>query len=427
MRLIGIGVAAAIAVVLPVEFANAQVKAGLEAPEATTPERQSVLQRARPDYDPLGVRAGSFIILPSVDVEEAYNSNVYVTPNNTKEDFETVLRPAVAVNSDWNNHALSFLANGTIKRFAKEVSENNSDAGAFVNGRYDIERDVYFTGALSYQLLHEDRSSPDAVTTQKSPIEYQQGSAKFGFVREPGRLGFRLDAGADTYAYGNGVTSTGTRIIETDRNYTSYTITPRVRYEITPGYHAFVKASYNDRVYVNTPDTSGYNRNSTGYAVDAGTAVDLGRVLTGEVYVGYLSQDYDDSRLKSASGADYGASLLWNVTQITSLRLSAQRTVEETTLASTSGYLQTTVSPSIEHELMRNLLLNAGFSYVLQEFQGSSPSRTDDIYKTDAGLRYLINRNMSVGLTGSYGWRRSNALNTNYDQDIVLARLRLQL
>jgi hypothetical protein len=398
---------------------------GPEAPEATNPERQSVLQRGRPDYDPLGITAGSFVIFPQVDVDEAYNSNVFVTTNSAKGDFITSLLPSVAVNSNWNSDALNFTASGNINRYAKQVSENNSNASASVNGRLDVERDIYFTGILGYQLLHEDRTSPDTVVNQKNPIEYQLATAKAGFVREPGRLGLRVDGEADWLSYNNGVTSTGTTIPETDRNHAVYIGTPRVQYEIAPGYHAFIKTPFNDRVYQNTRDHTGFDRNSKGYEVDAGTALDLGHVLTGEIYVGYLDQGYDDSRLKTVSGANFGGNLLWNVTAVTSLRLSAIRTVEETTLSPASSYLQTVVSPSVEHELMSNVLLTSGFNYMVQDFQGVT--RTDDTYAATAGLRYLINRNASVGLDGTYQWRRSNAALTDYDQDIVLAKLRLQL
>lgn len=410
------------------QLAGAGYATGLSAPEqpeAQAAERQSVLQRPRADYDALGVTAGSFIIFPSVNLEESYNSNVYVTTNNAKSDYLTTLSPNVAVNSNWNNHALNFNAGGAIRRFAEQVSENVSDANVSAAGRYDVERGIYFTGALGYQLLHEDRTSPDTAANQKNPIQYQLASARAAYVREPGRLGARVDVSADTYNYSNGSTSSGTVIQETGRNHAVYEVTPRVSYEITPGYRAFAKTSFNERDYQSTRDNTGYNRNSTGYEVDAGTAVDLGGLINGEVFVGYLSQDYDDQRLKTSQGVNYGANLLWNVTDLTSLRLNAQRTVEETTLTGTSSYLQTTISPTIEHELLRNLLLTSGFSYIIQDFQGIS--RTDDNYAANAGIRYLINRDISVGLTGIYAWRRSNATLTDYDQDVVVARLRLQL
>ncbi|MCI0430482.1 MAG: outer membrane beta-barrel protein, partial [Rhodospirillales bacterium] len=47
-------------------------------PEQPEPERaQSVFERPRPDYDPLGIRAGGFLIYPQVELGEAYNDNIF--------------------------------------------------------------------------------------------------------------------------------------------------------------------------------------------------------------------------------------------------------------------------------------------------------------------------------------------------------------
>src|SRR4051794_25286779 len=90
-------------------------------------ERRSVLQKARPDYDPLGARVGSFLLLPAVEVRETYDSNIFATPSNEKGDFYTTIHPELQLRSNWNNHALAFQASGDIKRYADHVSENTTN------------------------------------------------------------------------------------------------------------------------------------------------------------------------------------------------------------------------------------------------------------------------------------------------------------
>lgn len=404
--------------------AAAQTVIGPITPEATIPERQSVLQRSRPDYDALGVRAGSFLIFPSLGLTEAYDSNVFVTQTDTKSDFVTALLPGVQARSDWNNHALNFIAAGEIRRYATQVGENNSNFVAATDGRLDIQRDVFLRGGLGYQLLHEPRTSPNTITAEKSPTEYQLASANAGFVHESGRLGLRVDGNIDYYAYNNGVTTSGVTIPETPRNRAEYALAPRVSYEIVPGYHAFVRTRVNWRSYMTEFDAGGFNRSSHGYEVDAGTAIALGPTLNGEVFAGYLDQRYDDSRLAAASGPSFGANLLWNVTALTSVRASVARTVEETIVATASSFIQTAANLSAEHELMQNLLLTAGFTYVDQAFQGLS--RTDRISVPEVGARYLITRQLNAGLNLSYWHRDSNAAGLDYDRYLILANLRLQ-
>lgn len=403
------------------------------APEATVPERQSVLQRPRPDYDPLGIRAGSFLIYPYANLAEAYDSNVYAIPSPAvKGDFYTDLAPGAAVRSDWNNHALNFDASGDIKRYASLVSENVSNGAVSTSGRLDILRDIYAAGGLGYQLAHEDRSSPNSAINAKNPIEYQVVNGNVAYVHEPGRLSLRVDASASDYNYNNAETATGATIVETDRNRIEYMVKPRVSYEIVPGYHAFVQASGNERDYQAQFDQFGYNKSSKGYETDAGTAIDLGRLITGEVFAGYLSQSYDDPRLKTVSGVAFGGNLLWNVTELTSVRFTLTRAVQETvvtagggaTIVDAAADLQTSASVSVEHELLRNVLLSAGAIFIQDDFQGII--RTDDNYEGDAGARYLINRNLSAGLDFSYRKRTSNVPGNDYEREIVTARLRTQ-
>lgn len=397
---------------------------GLVAPETSVPERQSVSQRARPDYDPLGLRMGSFLLFPSADLTEEFNSNVFVTQTGAQSDFFTSLRPAMTLASDWNNNALNFHTDGEIRRYAKTVSENESNFNASTNGRLDIQRDVYLTGGLGYQLGHEDRTSPNTVTNEKSPTLYQLGSATAAFVHESGKLGARLTGEINDYTFNNNVTSTGTPIPESYRDRVEYDATPQVSYEYIPGYHAFVRTPLNWREYNTEVDPLGFKQSSHGYEVLAGTTVGLGQIINGEVYIGYFQQNYDDARLTSPAGLDFGGNLLWNVTPIDSIRAGLARTVQETTLQPASSYLETDASVIGEHELLRNVLLSANATYSNQAYQGVS--RTDNIYAGGIGGRYLITRNLSAGLSGTYSDRTSNTPGNSYKQTIVMANLRLQ-
>lgn len=401
-------------------------------PAKAAPELLSVSQRPHPEYDALGIRAGSFIVFPTTDLSETYDSNVFATPSGTKSDFYTDIAPNLAVDSNWNNHALGFDAGGDMKRYASQVSENVTDAHASANGRLDMLRNIYFLGGLQYQKLHEDRTSPNSTTGQKNPTQYQVFGGGFGYVHESGRLGFRVDSDANLYSYDNAQTATGTTVAETPRNRIEYEVKPRLQYEIIPGYHAFVQAAGNWRTYQATRDQNGFQRDSSGWEVDAGTAIELTRLISGEVYAGYLKQTYDDSRLKPVSGVGFGANLLWSITQLTSLKFNASRVVQETTVSNTSGAtvtdssgdLVSTVGAAVEHELLRNVLLTAGVGYTQDAFQGIS--RTDNSYSGTAGGRYLINRYLSANLNLTYTKRDSSQSINNFERELVMAQVHAQ-
>lgn len=396
-------------------------------PEAKVAERQSVSQRPRPDYDPLGVRISSFVAFPSIDVAEIYDSNVFATTTDTKKDYYTSIRPSLSLQSNWNSHALNIQTSGDIRRYRQQAGENNSNFSALVGGRLDMLRNIYFTAGAGYQILHEDRSSPNAVDG-KFPIQYDVTSGNLGYVHDAGRLGLRIEASAANYNYHNGISSTGLPIVESDRNMTEFGVAARVAYEIIPGYDAFIRAVGDDRVYASKFDAGGFERSSHGYRVAAGTAVEIGPTINGEIYVGYLEQDYDDPRLKPASGIAFGGSLLWNLTRLTSVRAALARTVEETIIGSASSYLQTQATLGIEHELLRNLLLTGVLTYAVQDYQGLD--RSDAIYGIDLGVRYLLNRKLSGAFDAAYNKRTSNSLGAtagaDYDRALIAARIKLQ-
>jgi hypothetical protein len=405
---------------------------GNQAPEAGAPERVSVAQRPHPDYDPIGARLGGFLIFPSVDLSETYDSNIFAAKAPEVGDFFTDVQPAINVVSNFSRHALGFNANGEFKRYITHSSENVDNASATAGGRLDLLRDIYLLGGLQFRHAHEDRADPNSNPAQLTPTEYEVGGAGLGYVHERGRLAFRIDAAVNDYLYHNVPARGGGVVIESDRDRIELAAKPRVSYEIVPGYHAFVQVQGNARSYRLTHDQNGFNKNSSGYEVDAGTALDLGGIITGEVYAGYLAQNYQDSRLKPATGVGFGGNLLWNVTQLTSIRFTLSRSVQETVvtgalgaaIVDASGDVVTAVGAALEHELRRNVLLTAGLSYTEDNFQGIS--RTDNSYEADAGGRYLINRNLSAGLDLSYRKRDSNQTVNNYSREIVTARLRAQ-
>jgi hypothetical protein len=422
-----LAIGVAMALIASADLARAQQFT--PAPETSIPERQSVFERARPDYDPLGIRLGSFLAYPSARLAETYDSNVFATTSNTKDDFYTTFSPSIAIRSDWNVHSFALQASSQTKRYVSLVSENVTNFAVSGDGRLDILRNIYARAGAGYQLLHEDRSSADNVNGKK-PVEYHVTSASLGYVHEPGRLGARVDATIDSYSFNDATSSTGAPIVQRDRDRIVYAITPRVSYEIVPGYHAFVQASGNARDYARKTDVNGFHRSSHGYEVDVGTAIDFTHLINGEVFAGYLSQLYDDSRLKDESGFGFGGNLLWNVTPLTSLRATMARTIEETTQFATvgganfdsSGYLQTALRLTAEHELLRNVLLSAYVSYVNSDFQGIS--RTDDQYETNVEGRYLLNRNLSLNADLTYTKRDSNVVGVSYDRVVGMLALK---
>jgi hypothetical protein len=420
---------AAAAALLASWSAEAQIAGPMSVPDLTqpeaAPETQSVFQRgAPPGYEALDLRLGSFVVGTELDVDEGFNSNLYATDSHVRSDVVTTIAPRLAIASDWSNHAVSLVVEGDIDRYLKNSSENVENLAVAADGRLDIRTGEYLSVGGGYQSLHEDRSSPDD-NLGRFPTAYTVAGGRLGYVLSRSRLSFGIDADLSRYDYSDEPVANGPEIVNKDRNRTEYSLTPRLAYEMLPGYQAYVELSGNDRVYDRKVDRSGLQRNSAGGSAAVGIEAGTGHIITGRIYVGYQQQDYADPRLDTFRAPYFGAAVLWNVTQLTSFRFGLADSVAETILPGASGAQQTTLSASFEHELERNLLLSGGVGLERDAYQGTA--RTDDVYSATASAERLINRVFSVKLTGSWSQRSSTVAGAGYDRESLMLTLKIRL
>ncbi len=374
------------------------------------PEFSTIMSRARPDYDRLGMRVGAFIFYPSMALSETYDSNIFAIRTGTSDDFYTTLQPSLSVISDWSRHALAFNASGQFKWYAKHDSENVNNGAVNAQGRIDIENGSWIALSGAYALQHEDRSSPDSLTDIREPTQYTTSTGSIGSVREKGRIGLRADASVTSYSFNNNETFGGVLVPEKGRDRIEYVGSLRASYEILPQqpYQAFVRLVGNSRQYnsVDTISAVPARRNSNGYEIDAGTAVEITRLLTGEVYAGYLAQEYQSPLFSSPHGVGFGGNLLWSATELTSVKGAFSRSVVETVVTGASSSVETSLSLSVEHELRRNIVLVGGLGYINDEYSGVN--RSDDTYAGNVGVRYFMNRIWRLSGDVTYAQRNSS-------------------
>ena len=167
---------------------------------------ETVTNRSRPELDPLGMRAGSFLIYPRLGLQETYNDNIFAAESDEQDDFITLIRPQLDVRSDWTNHAVDLRAGATIGRHADETDEDFNDFSVGASGRLDITGRSNLRGDVSYNQLHEGRGSPDDVRRQggSPPVEptvFKVGSAFLTYTQWLGRFLVELDGAADRLDY----------------------------------------------------------------------------------------------------------------------------------------------------------------------------------------------------------------------------------
>lgn len=399
----------------------------------------TVTDRPRPETDPLGLRMGSFLVFPSISVTEQFRDNIFFdeegdsnTPNDLQGDFLTTLSPSLLIQSDWNNHELDIFGSADLGSFWINENENYADWQVGINGRYDISRNTNVAGRFDFANRHESRGSPDDANGQ-NPIFFNIWGPSVSAFHRFNRVSIGLSSNFIFYNFEDVTTGVnGSRGILTegiinndDRDRHEAEGSVRVAYEIVPGYEAFVRGTYNKRDYVDSIDDNNFDRDSTGWELVGGTAVDLTGVLVGNVFAGFRRQRYDDALLQTMQGPGFGGDLTWNPTGLTTVKAAIERSVEESTLAGAAGFFATRFAASVDHELLRNLIISAQSSVQLNDYEGNA--REDEIYRAGAQVRYLMNRNFYVTVGYDFQNRQSSFINQNYTVNTVMIRLEGQL
>ncbi|HAU28767.1 MAG TPA: hypothetical protein DCW68_01470 [Rhodospirillaceae bacterium] len=391
----------------------------------SAPERgATVTETKHPAYESQGIRAGGFVVTPSIEAGILYDTNIYATDTDEKSATTAIVAPAVKVKSDWNNHALNFDASAEIGRYNQHSSENYEDYRVGIDGRVDISRETKLNLAASHIKDHEERGSADDANGSK-PTETSTDAATISLSHSVGRLSTKLSLGAQDLEFDNVSTSAGVPVNNHDRNRKITEGQLRADYEFSPGYSAFFSGALNKRAYDDAVDDNGFNRDSDGYRLRMGARIDLTGLVFADVYAGYLKQDYDDAALSTVKGGQFGVAGTWNATPLTSVKVNLGRSINETTVNGASATFDTAFSAKVDHELMRNLLLNGSLGYTKSDFEGIT--REDKTWNAGIGASYKMNPNMHLLADYTFKTRDSNVALTDYDRNQLMLKLKFQM
>ena len=390
----------------------------------TTPQRgETVLERHRPDYSPLGLGQGGLVLYPSLHVSEVYDDNILWSDTATRDDFITTIEPRLRVQSQWSAHELVLQSAAKIGRYVSNPNEDNEEYSAGASARLDFSKNTSFDVAVSYAAEQESRSSPDDAGGIK-PTDFSLASAAVGFSNRWNRLSLRLGGRGQRYNYDDSTGAGGVTIDEDDRDRKEYGGGVTVGYEIMPQYEAFVRGSYNKIDYDDRVDSGGVNRDSEGFEAAAGTRIDITGVLFGNLFAGYRRQLYDDPALESNGAQTYGGAITWNANKLTTVKASIVRDIVETTQTGSSGYFQTVYSASIDHELRRNLIIGGDSSVTFSKYKGNG--RDDDVFNAGVYIRYLMHRHLYLNAMYSHQRRDTNAAGADFEKNLFMLRLETQ-
>jgi hypothetical protein len=341
-------------------------------------------------YQPYGFDAGAFTILPALTGGIALDDNVFATNADRQSDWAYLIRSELLARSKWSRHAVHAHAWVERKVYSRFSSEDQTNAGADLSGRVDVASDLTVQGQLKYARLHEDRGvAGSALFRFDRPVAFDAWSGAATVTKRFNRLWVAAGAAVDDLRY---VTPTVAGV-PADQGYRSgviETFKGRVGYEVSPLTSVFVEAGLNRRRFEDP------TYNSTGYRTVVGVLFEPSALTKGELYGGHMSQDYESIGFHKVSTWTYGGTLSWLVTPLTTISFDGARTATASDYAGGVSLIETAAGLRIEHELLRNLVLAAGVSYVVDQFLGTT--REDAYWRPVFGVRYFFNRHLVAAL-----------------------------
>jgi len=383
-------------------------------------------RRTAPEEDAfaqLGLRTGSFLVLPAVEIIGGYDTNPARTPSGRASPLVTIA-PELLAKSDWSRHEVTATLRGSYTAYSATPELDRPAFDGKVTGRLDVTRNTALIGEGTLVVGTDNPGSPNVQAgLTRFPI-YTTLGGSLGATQRFNRVEVAVKGTAERTEYQDSVFTDGTTQSNADRDFNRYAILMRTSYDLMPGIKPFIEGGGDTRRYDLPVDSFGLQRDSNGWTVKAGSTFSFYRMLTGEIAVGYLQRNYVDPTLQPVQGPTLDAALVYAFSALTNLKLTASTVVSETTVPGTSGVFTRNAGVEVEHAFRRWLIGSVKFNYGFDDYVGSP--RKDDRYAISGTLIYKLNRMMQVKAEVREEWLRSTVPGNDYVATVMLLGLRLQ-
>lgn len=391
----------------------------------------SVADRARPEYEALGIMVGGFRLLPRLDLTAEYNSNVFAAPS--APDGDVVLTVAPSITAEMRTPLYTVAVSGAIARdrYLSNQDENQTSYRLETRGAYGLGTATRLRASALYSRSAEQRGSLSSYSQSARPIRLTDIVATAEAEHEFGPVTAAIDSRFRRVAYSRGLDPLGQPLDYEFRNFRSYRIGGRVGFSRTGSSQLFVAGSVDRRNYDLRPGDPGFDpitgidRNARGRRIEIGYRRQVSALLFASIQAGYLHVSYADAKLKDIDAVSFRGDLLWNVTPLTTVTARLSRAIDETVSPLSAGNLRTEGVIGADHELLRNLILSAELRYADIAPVGDGASSREIEGGVEA--RYLLSRRLSLFGTARHFSRSSDNRSIAYDNRVASIGVRIGL
>lgn len=172
-------------------------------PLGAVPQRPLPIAGGDP-YAPLGLRAGSFLLFPAVELSAGYSNNPEHIPHGPASSL-FVVAPELQVQSNWSQHSLTANIRGSYTEYGESLSPslNLPLLDAKVDGRINVTRNTQVLVENRFLMSTDNPGSPNVQAgVAKLPI-YTTVGGTLGVAQTFNRLQVTLKSTFDRSTYDN--------------------------------------------------------------------------------------------------------------------------------------------------------------------------------------------------------------------------------
>ncbi len=364
----------------------------------------------RDRFEGLGLRAGQFWVLPDVETGYFYDSNVFGESVGQDADSGIYVSPSVSMRSDFGRHQLNLKAGLDHYEYFDFSSQSRTDFDGELDALFEVSSDTVVKAGLKGGQFHQEPGDFEypVLGSPTSPGAYYGFDTWGSIAHTFNRLTVSVGAAFDWFKY-DAVDATP----QSFRDGNVVTTGGRMSYLVSPGYRIFGDFRYNWRDY-----DEAIIADSDGWRALAGVEFEVTRLVSGELGIGYTEQTYDLAGSPTISAVSYHGAVIWNPTPLMTVRLDADRTIEDSTYIGSTSRIQDAVKLGVDYEILRELVFSPSVGFAFNEFDTSS--RDDFRIEAGAELEYRVNRLMSVGSRYKYSYNDVTGPGlTDWDRHLV--------
>ena len=387
------------------------VSAGLAATSLSAYAQNSndpfATERVPEEFRPTPIQLNSFLVVPYIDLETDVIDNVFISDEFDVDDVVVSVLPSLFIRDSREDRRVALRVGGGYETYVDGVRDDRALFEARGNAEFGLgTRTRTFFGGEFQANDTQGFAIANGDDRVGQPLNLTAFGGNAGLEQEFGPATILIDGRYRSVNFSGDVIVDDVAVESGFRDFETYSGRARLSYALSPGQSIYVqggarRVDFDDfTLNPELPDFFNVDRSSENASVRVGYRRELTRLLSLDVNAGYITQDFDSPTFESNDSFAFDASILWNPTRLTTVRFQGGRSVDTTNDPLLSGFIRTTGSVTVPHELRRNLVLdsNIRFSDLSTDGDGSNGHQ----FATFASLRYFISPKWSVRLRGSY-------------------------